>query len=658
MTSERGKAAVGTESGAVGQLTWPPPGLERMQGDLMGIAFRAALAGGFLAMPLLFVVARDQEFATLGPFADAWWVTILLATVGLAFGLDAIIRMSRTLKRAGRAIERGYDSTTVLRVLADWSRDTGFLLTGARHFSVMDAREREAIAAIRVAAAVLLAFAGLWLVLSLAVGLFLAARGLVSPTGLRYMTLAVPALAYVAGGVATLVQEGRAMRARKVWHNQPWADDLTAHEIEQWRTATSESLAGGTPASGSRTGRILVGLSVVVAASTVLLAAPVLTLVPASAVGPILTAVSVPGYDRYRPRAARTQAFRSFVTTGDVSITPEEAGQLLHDLIYVGLEDEPSPGERPPSRRVTRPWIPVEADTPNPMGLDPFAWGDSLLEVISEGVTPAQRAYLQGLSTHPSSADFSRLAAATALDVGSARWDTPFPAGLTMATMPLPRFRGLRDAANVHLAAAGVALADGRHTDAERLLTEIISVGFLLGDGGPTLIDNFIGYSLIEAGGAALADFYRLTGRTASAAELSRLNQVADLAAGMMQVEIPRGPETFVRSLPGMVLDTTLVRGLRWEYFINLATMVPCLNMHRMVFGSSPEYDAFVMEARASLVRWPSEEAVFDVARYGWVGVADVGAPTMLGRLAGMFMSNEENSCGQFVRHVQASELF
>ncbi|MBT8489360.1 MAG: hypothetical protein HKO77_01645, partial [Gemmatimonadetes bacterium] len=77
---------------------WPPPGLERIQGDLFGVATRAALAGAFLVLPLLFVVTRDAGFATLGPLADAWWVAVALATVGLAFALDAVGRTARTLQ--------------------------------------------------------------------------------------------------------------------------------------------------------------------------------------------------------------------------------------------------------------------------------------------------------------------------------------------------------------------------------------------------------------------------------------------------------------------------------------------------------------------------------------------------------------------------------
>jgi len=285
-------------------------------------------------------------------------------------------------------------------------------------------------------------------------------------------------------------------------------------------------------------------------------------------------------------------------------------------------------------------------------------WGDSLIVRVADGVTDEQRNYMRGLSSHPASADYSRLARATALDAGSARWDTPFPPGTTMATVPVPRFHSLRTATNVHVAAAAAAFLDGRHDEAEVLLSEVIAVGFLLVDEGPTLIDNLIGVTLVETGGGALVSLFRATGRTSRAAEVSRLSQVAERASGMVWSHYPETPEAFVRSLPGMILDTALVRGMRWELFINLATVAPCLNVHNMVFGTGDDYDAFVEEARAALVRYPSDEALFELARHGWVGTADPGSPTPLGRVASLFMNTGENSCAAMLRHMSVTESF
>jgi hypothetical protein len=100
------------------------------------------------------------------------------------------------------------------------------------------------------------------------------------------------------------------------------------------------------------------------------------------------------------------------------------------------------------------------------------------------------------------------------------------------------------------------------------------------------------------------------------------------------------------------------MRGLRWEYFITLATMAPCVNMHRVVFGADDSYTAFIEEARGSLIRWPSEQPVFELARRGWVGGVEPVEPTVLGWFTGLYMSSEENSCAQFVQHMRADGLF
>jgi hypothetical protein len=638
-------------------LRWPPPGLERMQGDLYVIAARAALAGALLVLPMLFVVAREQDFATFGPFADAWWVPIVLTTVGLGFALDALARLARTLRRTSHALTRGYTTETLLCVLADVQNDMGFLLSGARHFSVVDQRERVAVAWLRVTAGLLLASAGMWLLLAMSIGLLLSPRGLLAPATLVGLTLLPAAAGYVGGGVATLVQQSRVRRARRRWHEQPWADDLDAGEVRAWQesaplTATD---GGGTPPGRDP---LLRPAAAGVLFTALLVTLPVLTLVPSSAIAPVLTTISMPTYDSYRSRAARAEAYRSYVVEGDPAISAAEAGRLLQDLMFVGeLEGRP-PSERAPSTRFERAWFPDGLDAANPTGMPAYAWPDSLIERVGRGVDPGVVSYLREVTDHPASALLSTLARATALDAASARWETPFPQGMRMATLPIPRFRPLRDAAKVQVAAAAVALAEGRRADAERALRELISVGFLLGDEGPTLLDNIVGYSLIEEGGAALGDLFRVTGRAGDAAVLSRLSQVAERAGQLATMEYARGPEAFVRSLPGMVMDTTLMRGLRWEYFINLATMAPCLNVHRMVFGADEAFNQFVEEARTSLVQWPSEEALFDLARRGWVGGVDPAEATVVGWLTGLYMSHEENSCAQFVRHMQAEELF
>ena len=631
-------------------LRWPPPGLERLQGDLWSIAASAALAGGLMVLPMLFVVARGQSFASLGPLADAWWVMPLLATLGLGFSLDAFARTARLLLRAAWAIERGYDWITLAYVVADARRDMGFLLQGGRHFSVLGPDERKAVAALRVASVSGHACAGLWLSLSLGVGLLLAARGWITAGTLWKVTLFPPLLLHGAAMVAAVVEESRVRRARRKWYDRPWAHDLATGEIRAWRAhlasrPAAEIEPGGRAPAARRT-------AVLVGAAAVLVVFPVMTVVPTSAIGPLLTLVAAPRFEATQKRAAEAEALRSFGVEVDPNITPGEAGRILHMLMFVGSDRPVAPGEQEPSLRVQRPWLP-EAPDPEVPWSTPERWSENLF-TLTTGASTELRAYLATIAGHPAQGDFSRLARAGELDAAAARWTEPFPRGTTLATVPIPRFGELRTGAYAHLAAAAYELVNGRPERAQTLVREVISVGFLMIDRGPTLIDNLLGEFLVREGGRALESLYEVSGREADLSEVRRLRAVADRAAARIHPAQSDGAEALVRALPGMVTDPGALRGLRWEHFTLLTTLHPCLNMHRIVFGPDSAYAEFVEEAHRSLVEWPSEEGLFELARGGYLRTADESDSNMMGRVLGLAMRSGEATCGQVVTRFGA----
>jgi hypothetical protein len=295
-------------------------------------------------------------------------------------------------------------------------------------------------------------------------------------------------------------------------------------------------------------------------------------------------------------------------------------------------------------------------DASNPTGIDPLEWPSHLFSVLAEGGTAEQRSFLEGIADHPARADVSRLSRAPMIDIASARYVDPLPSGLTLAEMPLPRLNELRMAAYSHLGAAGVAFLDGDLGRAEEIVSEVVSLGFLLGDDGPTLIDNMVGYALIEQGGDALADLYEASGETEELARLESLREAADGAVSRLRVATPQGAESWVRSLPGIVSDSNVARGVRWELFIGITTLTPCINLQRLVFGPDQEYWDFVNEAYDDLVMWPSEDGLFELARMGWFGARaddDVG---LLGRLLSISMRTGEGTCGEVVRQLEAQE--
>jgi len=157
--------------------------------------------------------------------------------VGLAFALDALGRLFRILRRCRAALEQGYTPATLLRVLADRHRDMGFLLSGARHFSMVDAREREGLVTMRVAGWLLMCAAGIWLLAAMAVGLLAAARETIAPLPLQVIAFFPAGVLYAAGALTMLLQEDRVRRARRLWYKQPWSADLSEKEVREYAEA-------------------------------------------------------------------------------------------------------------------------------------------------------------------------------------------------------------------------------------------------------------------------------------------------------------------------------------------------------------------------------------------------------------------------------------
>jgi hypothetical protein len=210
----------------------------------------------------------------------------------------------------------------------------------------------------------------------------------------------------------------------------------------------------------------------------------------------------------------------------------------------------------------------------------------------------------------------------------------------------------LREGASARIAAAAHDLANGRAADAEQKVREVVSVGLLLGDEGPTLIDNLIGNVVAETGGTALEGLYESAGRDADAERLRELQAAARRTAQRIHTAPPEGTEAFVRSLPLLVMDTTTVRGLRWEFFGLTTMLTPCLNLHRMVFGPDDEYRRFLEEARASLVRWPSEAGLYELARAGYWRGGESRGGNIIGRLLAVSMRSGEGTCGDVMRKL------
>lgn len=616
-------------------IRWPPPGLERLQGDAWLVVRGAALASLILVLPLLLTISNSDGFATLGPLGGAWWVILVTTAVGLALALEAWATLYRLLRRGASAVERGYEPSIVARVAADSTRDTGFLIQGARWYSTLSEADRRLLGNIRVTGAALNVGGMCWTSLGFSLSVLMAARGALTPSTMVWLTLGPGAVLLAFGLMLRVVENSMVRRARATWFKQPWVDDLESEEVRDWSEQVELHPEGGdTAVVGVR--RLRVG-AICVALLGALSLIPPMLLVPTSAIGPVLTAVAVPRFARTQRRAAEFEAYRGYRVPVDSSVTHAEAGRLLHELIWVGrsAEARPVPFERIPQRAHADAIIPPDAFTLD--GVIAPRWGISFIPRYRT-LSPETVEVLGSLASHPALESFSRLALAPGADIATTRW-SDF-SGEGFGSLPVPRFAALRGAAYVQVVRSILLLRDGRVSEAERVLREIISVGFLLVDDGPMIIDNIVGLEMVRTGGEALDALFGATGQSASETAIKAIREATRRAALQVHDESITNLEGSLTRLPPLAMDELALRGLRWEAFVLTNTLVPCLNLHGMVFGPGDEYEAWVANVRRSLVRWPGEEEMFQVARSGYFGERGLsrGPSGFIGKILGSVM--------------------
>ena len=634
-------------------LGWPPPGLTRIEGDSY-IATTWLAAGAILILPLLLAVAAEQDPWSLGPLGESIWLALLFGIVGIPVLLGGYLILVRLLWRSATAADQGHHWRVIALVAVDHRGDTGFLLEGAREYGLLTDGTRRRLATARIWVGGLLLFAALWLSLGFGIAVVAAARDRLSPWGVILTTLAPSIITALVAVVVFGWQGGILRRIRKKWYRRAWSLEQVREEIHGWQEAIAKQAPGvpepGTiPAGGGRTGRVLRVAYVGVAVATIAAFVPVFTLIFSAAIIPTMARISVPELEETVARYASVEPLRSYALSPDTGITAQEAGHMLHTLSFVGRPYRATEGVRPPAREYPGPWFPA-TDTAGPPSND---WIRTAVSGIGEPIPAAQRAYLDIVATHPAHAEVARLARAPALDITSERWSLPLPSNITMAELSMPAIGGLREAGYAQLARAAVQAAEGRVAAADTTLRQLLTVGLLMADESPTVIDNLVGLGLVELAGDALVDLYRSTGygdgdalawgleSAARAAERARAPAVRNLAATL-------------QAMPEQTLDDAFLRGVRWDYVGLLNTLGPCVNLRRVVFGPDAEYRAWLDRVEDELVRYPAEAELFEVARGGLLGPAPSGDLSLSARVLALTMGNpdEPGSCARILSEV------
>jgi len=141
-------------------------------------------------------------------------------------------------------------------------------------------------------------------------------------------------------------------------------------------------------------------------------------------------------------------------------------------------------------------------------------------------------------------------------------------------------------------------------------LREVISAGFLMIDEGRLLIENMIGTAIVREARAPLTALYEITGRPGDARFVSAETDAAVPMPDRSQRNVVSLEEAG-RGVRRAILDTTQLRGLRWEMLLSQFALEPCTDLRQVIFGPDAEYRFTLNAARQSLVRRQSDSLLF-----------------------------------------------
>jgi hypothetical protein len=492
----------------------------------------------------------------------------------------------------------------------------------------MTPAKRSLMLVTRIVGACAYVSATLWVPFGFVVSVMLGARGLIGPAGVWFITLAPASLLLVVGLLSRLLGRKLSWETRRDRKLRAAVDEEVRSLVAEWneQSLSVRKNLGFDGAVAGHAKSFRIG-ALCVALLAVLILVPVTTVTMTGAVGTMLAAIAVPSFDRAQARVAVAEVLRRYKLEADGSVTPTEAGEALHSLLSATEEAGNRTLQHEPVRVYQQEWFPEDADSV--MGGSSEEWALGLFEGVLQGLGPEERDYLARVAAHPAHAEFRTVALAGAVDLIGTRYVLPFPDTVTPFELPIPKFGGIGDGANAHVALAALELSRGRPDQAEATLKEVIAVGFVLIDEGSTIIDGMIGTRLVDIGAEALEWYYRATGRSGEAENLmwvrTGMKEALERAAVTRTVHNAEGG---LRMMPDAVLNLTVVRGLRWEYFLTFSTLAPCVNLNKVVFGPGQDYEQWLAEAEQALVRRPSDEAMFRFLEKGWFrGAGSVQAP-------------------------------
>jgi hypothetical protein len=321
----------------------------------------------------------------------------------------------------------------------------------------------------------------------------------------------------------------------------------------------------------------------------------------------------VPNMSHLAEKTAEAERWRDFRAPIDASITPQAAGDALRRITAVPARD----GYRMRAVAVehARPWssITLAPDLfPNmrtPQSKSPAAF--MLIAKTLNGYSSRELAYLREIAEAPFWKDFDAVASAARVDVVGGLYETPFATGAQLMAFPTVGYADTKQIAYAAVARATYHLASGSPAEAERVLRTTVSFGFTFIDQGVTALDAMVGRMVVDIARDGLYQLYLQTGR----GELA--DRVAPLPPSTATGPRKRTPwvdgETARARTLALINDGSIPRPLRMEALEVLSYSGSCGGVREMLTGPSDELRRTLTTARASMARFPSEQAFFDL---------------------------------------------
>jgi hypothetical protein len=333
----------------------------------------------------------------------------------------------------------------------------------------------------------------------------------------------------------------------------------------------------------------------------------------------------------------------------DPGISPLDAGESLQILATAGLAGPENEWFRPPVRLLEARFIPEGSKSA--VGIVPQKWPIDLFPMAAAGFSPDAEAHLRQVALHAGLSEFETLGRAEALDVMGARFALPLPKDASAISLPIPRLNQVREAGLAMVARSVIQYLDGDFEGAELTLKTLISAGLVYGKDAPFLIDTLIGYVLVGYGADALIGLYEASGRTQQADALRWVREATQtMGKATRSSSFGDNASESLQRMPSRVLSETELRGIRWEYFMLLAGISPCINSHQIVFGPGMSQEDFMRSAKKELVRYPTEAAVWEVLGKGFFDLPEVrGLGGLAAKVTGATLGPRAGRCAAFL---------